>query len=290
MPDTNDELRQLLTNIETILKEERELFGEYLSTDPVSRENGVPSYPPSSSAPSTDPMSQKKKAPDPHVVKEEIDLFGKPVIVKEGETPAHTNLLPYPDEPWTEAKTLAELNEMICTCMKCPLGQTRTKFVFGVGNPDADVVVVGEAPGADEDAKGEPFVGRAGQLLNKILEAIHFKREEVFICNILKCRPPNNRDPLAEEVDSCEPHLWKQLEILKPKIILCLGRIAGQTLLRTTDTLGSLRGKVHDYRGIPLMVTYHPAALLRNPNWKRPAWEDVQQFRKLYDEMKKASS
>jgi len=289
MPDTNDELRQLLTNIETILKEERELFGEYLSIDPISRQDGIASHPTSSSAPLTDPMSPKKKTPAPHGVKEEIDLFGKPVIVKEGETSAHTNLLPYPDEPWTKAKTLAELNEMICTCMKCPLGRTRTKFVFGVGNPDADVVVVGEAPGADEDAKGEPFVGRAGQLLNKILEAIHFKREEVFICNILKCRPPNNRDPLAEEVDSCEPHLWKQLEILKPKMILCLGRIAGQTLLRTTDTLGSLRGRVHDYRGIPLMVTYHPAALLRNPNWKRPAWEDVQQFRKLYDEMKKAS-
>ncbi|MEX1274612.1 MAG: uracil-DNA glycosylase, partial [Bacteroidota bacterium] len=286
MPDTNDELRQLLTNIETILKEERELFGEYLSTDPVSRQDGSASHPTSSSAPSTDPMSPKKKTAAPHGVKEEIDLFGKPVIVKEGETSVRTNLLPYPDEPWTKAKTLAELNEMICTCMKCPLGQTRTKFVFGVGNPDADVVVVGEAPGADEDAKGEPFVGRAGQLLNKILEAIHFKREEVFICNILKCRPPNNRDPLAEEVDSCEPHLWKQLEILKPKMILCLGRIAGQTLLRTTETLGSLRGRVHDYRGIPLMVTYHPAALLRNPNWKRPAWEDVQQFRKLYDEMK----
>ena len=291
MPDTNDELRQLLTDIETTLKEERELFGEYLSTDPVNAEIGtLPEPPTPPSAPLMNPMSPKKKAPDIHVVKEEIDLFGKPVIVKEGGASAHTNLLPYPDEPWTTAKTLAELNEMICTCLKCPLGQTRTKFVFGVGNPNADVVVVGEAPGADEDAKGEPFVGRAGQLLNKILEAIHFKREEVFICNILKCRPPNNRDPHPEEVDACEPHLWKQLEILKPKMILCLGRIAGQTLLRTTDTLGSLRGKVHDYRGIPLMVTYHPAALLRNPHWKRPAWEDVQQFRKLYDEMKQASS
>ncbi|MBI3586189.1 MAG: uracil-DNA glycosylase [Ignavibacteriales bacterium] len=204
------------------------------------------------------------------------------------EAKAPSNLLPYPNEPWVAATSLDELNSMICTCTKCPLGHTRTKFVFGVGNPQADIVVVGEAPGADEDAQGEPFVGRAGKLLNKILEAIQFKREEVYICNILKCRPPNNRDPLAEEVDSCEPHLWKQIEIIKPKMILCLGRIAGQTLLRTTDTLTSLRGKIHDYRGVKLMVTYHPAALLRNPNWKKPAWEDVQLFRKLYDEMKTA--
>jgi DNA polymerase len=157
--------------------------------------------------------------------------------------------------------------------------------VFGVGNPNADLVLVGEAPGADEDQQGEPFVGRAGQLLNKILEAINFKRDEVFICNILKCRPPNNRDPLPEEVASCEPYLWKQLELIRPKLILCLGRIAAQVLLKTNGSLSSMRGKVHDYRGIRLMVTYHPAALLRNPNWKRPAWEDVQQVRKLYDEL-----
>ena len=162
--------------------------------------------------------------------------------------------------------------------------------MFGVGNPNAEVVLIGEAPGADEDAQGEPFVGRAGQLLNKILEAIHFKREEVYICNILKCRPPNNRDPLPEEVEQCEPYLWKQLELIKPKIILCLGRISAQVLLKTTDTLTKLRESVHDYRGIPLIVTYHPAALLRNPNWKRPAWEDVQKLRKMYDEMKGVKS
>jgi DNA polymerase len=178
------------------------------------------------------------------------------------------------------------LNSLICECQKCSLGATRIKFVFGVGNPKAEIVLIGEAPGADEDAKGEPFVGRAGQLLNKILEAIHFKREDVFICNILKCRPPNNRDPRPEEVQQCEPYLWKQLEIIKPKIILCLGRISAQVLLKTTDSLTKLRENVHDYRGIPLLVTYHPAALLRNPNWKRPTWEDVQKLRKMYDEMK----
>ncbi len=194
----------------------------------------------------------------------------------------------YPAEPWASTTSLTELNSTICQCQKCSLGATRIKFVFGVGNPNADIVLIGEAPGADEDAQGEPFVGRAGQLLNKILEAIHLKREEVYICNILKCRPPGNRDPLPGEVEQCEPYLWKQLEIIKPKIILCLGRISAQVLLKTTDTLTKLREGVHDYRGIPLLVTYHPAALLRNPNWKRPAWEDVQRLRKMYDEMKKA--
>jgi uracil-DNA glycosylase len=188
-------------------------------------------------------------------------------------------------EMWKTADSLDALHAMICDCHKCPLGDTRTRFVFGVGNPSADVVIVGEAPGAEEDKKGEPFVGRAGQLLNDILKAIHFSREEVFICNILKCRPPNNRDPLASEVEQCEPYLHKQLELLQPKILLALGRIAAQTLLRTNDSLTKLRASVHEYHGIPLVVTYHPAALLRNPNWKRPTWEDVQKFRALYDSL-----
>lgn len=188
-------------------------------------------------------------------------------------------------ETWTTARSIPELNDMICNCMKCALGETRNQFVFGVGNPQADVVLVGEAPGAEEDKKGEPFVGRAGKLLDKILEAVDFKREDVFICNILKCRPPNNRDPLATEVEQCEPYLHKQLELLQPKVMLALGRIAAQTLLRTNDSLTKLRAGTHTYHGVPLIVTYHPAALLRNPNWKRPTWEDVQKFRALYDEL-----
>jgi DNA polymerase len=188
-------------------------------------------------------------------------------------------------EAWTAAASLEELDGLIHDCQKCPLGATRNRFVFGVGNPEADVVLVGEAPGAEEDKQGEPFVGRAGQLLNKILEAVDFKREDVFICNILKCRPPNNRDPLPAEVGQCEPYLHKQLELLRPKVMLALGRIAAQTLLRTNDSLTKMRAEVHSYHGIPLMVTYHPAALLRNPNWKRPTWEDVQKFRALYDEL-----
>lgn len=188
-------------------------------------------------------------------------------------------------ESWTHASSLVDLDSLIHDCQKCPLGATRNRFVFGVGNPEADVVIVGEAPGADEDKQGEPFVGRAGQLLTKILEAVQFTREEVFICNILKCRPPNNRDPQASEVEQCEPYLHRQLALLQPKIMLAVGRIAAQTLLRSNDSLTKLRATVHEYQGIPLVVTYHPAALLRNPNWKRPTWEDVQKFRALYDEI-----
>ena len=190
-------------------------------------------------------------------------------------------------EAWQTTSTLEELNSKICNCQKCSLGATRTKFVFGVGKPNADIMLIGEAPGADEDAKGEPFVGRAGQLLTKILEAVKINREDVFICNILKCRPPNNRAPLPEEMQTCEPYLKKQIEIIKPKIILCLGRVSAQAILQTKETLTNLREKVHHYENIPLMVTFHPAALLRNPNWKKPTWEDVQNFRKLYDSLSK---
>ena len=276
MPDTNDEIQKLLTDVQQYLREERELFGDYI-------------YPEPSVEPS---MTSKKQAtPREHsasVPSGEQDLFGGPVTpAPQGKSGAIAeSLMPYPNEPWVKATSLDALNTMICTCTKCPLGFTRTKFVFGVGNPKAEIVVVGEAPGADEDAQGEPFVGRAGKLLNKILEAINFKREEVYICNILKCRPPGNRDPQPDEVEACIPHLWKQIEIIKPKLILCLGRISAQMLLKTNASLGDMRGKVHDYRGIKMIVTYHPAALLRNPNWKRPAWEDVQKLRKMYDEMK----
>ncbi len=248
------------------------------------------SSPPKSDEPLTQEFSQLISGVRQFLMQER-DLFGNIIYppAEHGTGKGGPKEKPgdgYPSEPWVNTLSLGELNTMICQCQKCSLGATRTKFVFGVGNPKAEIVLIGEAPGADEDAKGEPFVGRAGQLLNKILEAIHFKREEVYICNILKCRPPNNRDPLPEEVQQCEPYLWKQLEIIKPKIILCLGRISAQVLLKTADSLTKLRESVHDYRGIPLMVTYHPAALLRNPNWKRPTWEDVQKLRKMYDEMK----
>jgi DNA polymerase len=207
-----------------------------------------------------------------------------------GETSALAERLVSISDPWVEAPTLDSLDQMICMCQKCPLGQSRTKFVFGVGNPHAEIVVIGEAPGADEDARGEPFVGAAGQLLNKILAAIGLQREDVFICNILKCRPPGNRTPERFEVEQCEPYLLKQLDLIKPKFILALGLTAANTLLNRKAKMGELRGTIHDYHGIKVIVTYHPAALLRNPQWKRPTWEDVQKLRRLTDEQRNAAS
>ncbi len=188
-------------------------------------------------------------------------------------------------EDFIKAKSLHQLDEMINQCQKCPLGKTRTKFVFGVGNPSADIVFVGEAPGADEDAQGEPFVGRAGKLLTETLIKIGLQREEVYICNILKCRPPNNRDPLPSEVEKCEPYLLKQLSLIKPKIIVALGRIAGNTLLRKNETLTNLRKEIYNYYEIPLFVTFHPAAILRNMGWKSTFEEDLIKMKKFYDNL-----
>jgi DNA polymerase len=177
-----------------------------------------------------------------------------------------------------KATDLNQLFKTIKNCHKCPLGDTRTNFVFGVGNPDAQIMFIGEAPGHDEDMKGEPFVGRAGQLLNKVLAALELKREDVYIANILKCRPPNNRDPEPEEAATCEPYLIHQIKLIQPKIICCLGRIAAQRLLQTNMTLGQMRDRWFDYHGTLLMVTYHPAAVLRSPSYKRPLWEDMQKM------------
>ncbi len=188
-------------------------------------------------------------------------------------------------EDFQKARTLEELNSMICDCQKCALGKTRNKFVFGVGNPNAVAMLIGEAPGADEDAQGEPFVGRAGKLLNDILKAVNLKREDVYIANILKCRPPNNRDPLPSEEETCMPYLQKQIELINPKIILCLGRIAANGLLGKKLSLAALRESNYEFNGIKVMATYHPEALLRNPHWKRGCWEDFKKFRKFYDEL-----
>ena len=194
-----------------------------------------------------------------------------------------------PNEDWQFSNSLEILNNQICNCLKCQLGKSRNKFVFGAGNPNADVLVIGEGPGADEDAQGLPFVGRAGKLLTDILSAIHFTREEVYIANIVKCRPPGNRTPLPAEMASCLPYLMKQIDLIKPKVILCLGLTSAYGLLNKKDSLTNMRGKVFELGSAKVMVTYHPAALLRNPNWKRGCWEDVQQFRKLYDEIIKVN-
>lgn len=185
-----------------------------------------------------------------------------------------------------KCRNLSQLEELCTSADVLRTDLEGTNLVFGVGNPSADLVLVGEAPGAEEDKQGEPFVGAAGQLLNKILAAIDFSRDEVYIANILKHRPPNNRDPLPEERERSLPFLLKQLELIDPKLILCLGRTAAQTLLDTSDSLSSMRGTFHSFRGkYELMATYHPAALLRHEKWKRPTWEDVQLLRERYDEL-----
>ena len=164
-------------------------------------------------------------------------------------------------------------------CKRCKLASGRKNIVFGSGNPRADLMFVGEAPGADEDEQGLPFVGRAGQLLTKIIEAIGMTREEVYICNILKCRPPNNRNPEPDEIASCEPFLFRQIDSIRPKAICALGAFGAQTLLRTKEPISRLRGHFIDYHGAKLMATFHPAYLLRNPGEKRKVWEDVQKIR-----------
>jgi uracil-DNA glycosylase family 4 len=174
------------------------------------------------------------------------------------------------------SRELRLLLETANGCQKCRLADTRRNFVFGEGNPSADLVVIGEAPGAEEDASGRPFVGRSGQLLDKILLAAGFAREEVYICNILKCRPPGNRNPLEDEIRHCMLWLLGQLEIVKPKIILILGKVAANTVFENRLSLGSMRGKVTKWKTFDCFITYHPAALLRNPEWKRGCWEDIQ--------------
>jgi DNA polymerase len=190
----------------------------------------------------------------------------------------------------TEAPQFASIEDhygAICDCTKCPLGNTRTKFVYGVGNPNADIMFIGEAPGRDEDLKGEPFVGRAGKLLDSILTAMELTRQDVYIGNILKCRPPDNRDPQPDEMRECMPYLKEQIRLIKPRFICALGRIAAHGLLDTTTPLGRLRGKWHRFEGIPLIVTYHPAALLRFQQYKRPTWEDMQTLMAEYERINK---
>ncbi len=198
---------------------------------------------------------------------------GEPLIVGANSAPSGLHQL----------ETLDAVAAAIGACKLCTLSSTAQNHVPGEGNPLARFVVVGEAPGQTEDELGRPFVGKSGDLLTKILEAIGFKRQDVFICNVLKHRPPGNRNPATDEILACRPFLLRQLELLQPKVILAVGTFAAQTLLETDSPIGKLRGLEHRYHGIPLVATYHPAALLRNPNWKRPAWEDVQLARRIFD-------
>jgi len=295
-----DDPAELFEKLELFFSQQAELFGDGIfvnlqqpnadneqtdgkTVEPIkptneSRESSAADVQSTKSEPgyaATEQESGLKQKPKTIKVSEETGLFDGAVLKADWKIDPH----------WHESDSLQVLDSRISGCLKCSLGSTRKNFVFGVGSPNAKLVLIGEAPGADEDEQGEPFVGRAGQLLNKILAAVQLRREDVYICNILKCRPPNNRDPLPEEVEACEPFLKKQLEIIKPKLILCLGRIAAQTLLKTNATLSELRNNIYIYQGINVLITFHPAALLRNPNWKKPAWEDVQKMKKMYDEL-----
>lgn len=211
-------------------------------------------------------------------LKQQIDLgFDKIYLSKKPEPEGNfSNLV---------EENLQKLYLRIKNCKKCLLHKTRINLVFGQGSGKSKVLFVGEAPGREEDLKGEPFVGQAGKLLDKILKAIDLKREDVYIGNVLKCRPPKNRDPQPDEIKECEPYLLQQIEIIKPEIICALGRIAAQALLKTKAPLSQLRGEFHDYHGIKLIATYHPAALLRYPQYKKGCWEDMKMLKREYDKI-----
>lgn len=222
----------------------------------------------------------------PHFAERLAEFVATPAVVQE-------ELFAAPEEPKTEGQAhdparvaeLAALRQIVDACTLCGLCETRTKTVFGSGNPHTEILFVGEAPGAEEDRQGEPFVGKAGALLTDIIEkGYKIPRSEVYICNVLKCRPPENRDPNPEEVMHCEPYLMRQIELIQPKVIVALGRIAAQALLKTTTPIGKLRGSWHSYQGIPLRATFHPAYLLRNPGEKRSAWDDVKEVQKFLQE------
>ncbi len=217
-----------------------------------------------------------------------VDRHSEIVRPVEGNVVGHHSETTSPEPVQQPVQGLPEkfiaLNEEASVCEKCELHKTRTQTVFGVGNADADWLIIGEAPGADEDRQGEPFVGRAGQLLNSMLLAMGLQREQVFIANILKCRPPNNRDPKPEEVVACESYLRQQIDLIKPKIILAVGRIAAQNLLKVDTPIGKMRGNQYQYPNseLPVIVTYHPAYLLRSPREKRKVWEDLKIAMQIY--------
>ena len=208
-------------------------------------------------------------------IKQHIELFGEEIYSDVSIT--YNNIL---EDSISTEKVLNNYKLSIENCCKCNLGNSRNKFVFGSGDPNADLLLIGEGPGEKEDLQGEPFVGRAGKLLDKILKAIGYNRKhKVFITNIVKCRPPGNRDPLPSEVDECFPYLINQIKLIKPKIILALGKVAGKTLLKKDIMLKEMRNQTYEFNSIPLRVTYHPSALLRNPSLKKDTWEDFKYIR-----------
>ncbi|MGF1669539.1 MAG: uracil-DNA glycosylase family protein [Balneolaceae bacterium] len=263
---------RIIDDIIHFIETERELFGDF-SVNINSVESIADNYSASDDVSDKASLSDNKKTSKKNFNQDSGSNFSNQKTKSE----------------WKKAleacHTLEELYELCLISDDLKTDLEGTNLVFGTGNPTADLMLIGEAPGEQEDLQGEPFVGRAGQLLNKILKAINFDRSDVYIANILKHRPPGNRDPLPEERNRSLPYLYRQIDIISPKLILCLGKVSATTLLNRDEYLRDLRGKFHPFRNTELMVTYHPAALLRNTQWKRPAWEDVQRLRERYDEL-----
>lgn len=265
MPDTTPQ--DLIERAQKLLKQQSELYGPF-NVDIVSI------------------SSEPEQSPEPETIKPIQEETAQAVNeTSENYSPTHVDKPLSKLELISKSSSLEELKALCEQAKELKTDLENTNLVFGVGNPDADLMIVGEAPGMNEDLQGEPFVGQAGKLLDKIMKAIYFDRSDIYIANILKHRPPNNRDPKTEERERSLPYLLRQIELVNPKLILCVGRISGTTLLGKEDSLKNMRSKFHPFFERELMVTYHPAALLRNPQWKRPTWEDVQMLRARYDEL-----
>lgn len=279
MADSNRDAQQIIDDVISFIEKERNLYGDFSTK--IDKEDSIQEKP-SLSQPKT---TSRNKVSEPSP--QETSSGGN-FQQDEGFTPQEglfntdesKDVYYYVDKcnSLEDLKTLCEKADVLRTDLE------GTQLVFGVGNPNADLMIIGEAPGAEEDKQGEPFVGKAGQLLDKILDAINFKRDEVYIANILKHRPPNNRNPKPEERERSLPFLLRQIDLIEPKLILAVGKVAAQTLLDKNLSLTKMRGEFHNFRGkYEVLATYHPAALLRHPKWKRPTWEDVQLLRKRYD-------
>ena len=258
LQEAKAEVISLLKGLSDKVDLERKLGVNYLQLDPVIKNT----------------MSYEEdiiyQYPTPESVCDSVDTYNEEAKVELSKS--------------EKIAALKKLEEHVKECTKCELCKNRTNVVFGVGNPDADLMFVGEAPGYYEDVQGEPFVGKAGQLLTKIIESIGMKRGDVYIANILKCRPPDNRNPSANEIVMCSPHLIRQIEIIRPKIICALGTFAAQTLLDTKETIGKLRGRFFEYQSTKFLATYHPAYLLRNPDDKKKVWADIKKIRDFLQE------
>jgi len=263
--------KEFVERASTFLKQQRDMYGDFSVKLDKKAENRIPQ----AEEPKTDYQESSED-----LVETESEAIQEP------EKEAQPELTPA--QKIANCTTLDELRTLCEETEELKTDLEDTNLVFGVGNPDANLMIIGEAPGYNEDQQGEPFVGQAGQLLDKIMGAIDFKREDIYIANILKHRPPDNRDPEPEERKRSLPYLLRQIEIIDPKIILCVGRVSATTLLEKETSLGNLRDQFHEFHGRELMVTYHPAALLYNQKYKRPTWEDVQKLRKRYDELVEA--